>query len=209
MSYCSHCGAEVTADAAACPSCGRPLLVWEAPAGAALPGTPPAPGAPTTPRTSPIVWLVVGLGCLGALVVFGGMMAALLVPNFLDSLQKAKQKRTMADLRSVGVGIEHYRSENGGAPAIGSYGELEALLTPEPLAGVSATDDWDHPLRYECVVPGGPTGCTSYRLGSPGRDGVFDHPSLADYEHGTFDPSEYDADIVYGDGQFVWYPERP
>jgi general secretion pathway protein G len=143
------------------------------------------------------------------LVVFGGMMAAILVPNFLESLQRAKQQRTMADLRSVGVGIEIYRTENGGAPAIESYGELEALLTPEPLAGVSATDGWDQPLRYECVVPGGPTGCTSYRLGSPGLDGEFDEPSLADYEAGTFHPTEYDADIVYGDGVFVRYPERP
>lgn len=138
-----------------------------------------------------------------------GIIAALLIPNFLESLQKAKQKRTMADLRSVGVGIEIYRAENGGVPAIESYGELEVLLTPEPLAGVSATDGWDHPLRYECVVPGGPTGCASYRLGSPGRDGEFDAPSLADYEPGTFDPGEYDADIVYGDGMFVRYPETP
>src|SRR4030095_8835199 len=32
-----------------------------------------------------------------------GIIAALLIPNFLDALQKAKQKRTVADLRNVGT----------------------------------------------------------------------------------------------------------
>ena len=30
-----------------------------------------------------------------------GIIAALLIPNFLDALQKAKQKRTVADMRNA------------------------------------------------------------------------------------------------------------
>ncbi len=33
-----------------------------------------------------------------------GIIAALLIPNFLDALQKAKQKRTVADMRNAGTG---------------------------------------------------------------------------------------------------------
>ena len=32
-----------------------------------------------------------------------GIIAAILIPNLLDSLQKAKQKRTVADIRNVGA----------------------------------------------------------------------------------------------------------
>jgi general secretion pathway protein G len=141
------------------------------------------------------------------LIVFGGIAAAIVIPNFIEALHKAKQKRTMADLRSVGVGLELYRAEYGGLPAIDSYDELEAILIPEPLAGVPPTDAWDNPFRYECTAPGGPTGCTSYRLASPGRDGEYELPSLAEYDPEPFGTSDYDRDIVYGDGVFVRYPD--
>ena len=32
-----------------------------------------------------------------------GIIAAILIPNLLDALQKAKQKRTVADLRDTGT----------------------------------------------------------------------------------------------------------
>ena len=32
-----------------------------------------------------------------------GIIAAILIPNLIDALQKAKQKRTMADMRNVGT----------------------------------------------------------------------------------------------------------
>ena len=34
-----------------------------------------------------------------------GIIAALLIPNFLDALQKTKQKRTMGDIRIVGTAM--------------------------------------------------------------------------------------------------------
>lgn len=207
MPYCAHCGAEVAGDATACPTCRRPLAVWNAPAPPPAPGAPPPPGAAPANRTSAVVWIVAGVGCLGALIVFGGIAAAIVIPNFLEALDKAKQKRTVADIRSVGVGLEQYRAEHGGVPAVASYEELEALLTPLPLALGESTDAWDHPLRYECTAPGGPTGCTSYRLASPGRDGEYELPSLADYAPEPFATTAYDSDIVYADGEFVQYPD--
>ena len=35
-----------------------------------------------------------------------GIIAALLIPNFLDALQKAKQKRTVADVRNTGTTLK-------------------------------------------------------------------------------------------------------
>ena len=32
-----------------------------------------------------------------------GIIAAILIPNLIDALQKAKQKRTVADMRNIGT----------------------------------------------------------------------------------------------------------
>ncbi|MBP8846490.1 MAG: prepilin-type N-terminal cleavage/methylation domain-containing protein, partial [Thermoanaerobaculia bacterium] len=32
-----------------------------------------------------------------------GIIAAILIPNLIDALQKSKQKRTMADMRNLGT----------------------------------------------------------------------------------------------------------
>ena len=41
-----------------------------------------------------------------------GIIAALLIPNFLDALQKAKQKRTVSDLRNTGTAMMSWRSRS-------------------------------------------------------------------------------------------------
>lgn len=218
MSYCTHCGAEVPEGAATCPACRRPLTSWQAPASSrpAAPGPPPPPGAPphaalapAAAKRSPLVWIVGGVGCLLAAVVVVGILAAILVPNFLDALHKAKLKRTLADLRNAGVALEHYRAENLGVPAVDDFAALVPFVVPEPLAGLPLTDGWQHPLRYECIEVGGPTGCARYRIGSAGRDGVWEHESLADYPPEATGTSAYDRDIVYGDGLFVQSPDGP
>jgi type II secretory pathway pseudopilin PulG len=221
MSYCTHCGAEVPEGAATCPSCRRPLTSsWQATpaARAGAPGPPPPPGAPPSAapapapaaaKRSPAVWVVAGVGCLLAAAAVVGILAALIIPNFLEALHKAKQKRTVADLRDAGVALEHYRAENLGVPAVDDYAALVPFVVPEPLADLPRTDGWEHPLRYECIETGGPTGCARYRIGSPGRDGVWEHESLADYPPEATGTSAYERDIVYGDGLFVQSPEGP
>src|SRR5947199_8503811 len=48
-----------------------------------------------------------------------GIIAALLIPNFLDALQKAKQKRTVADMRNVGTAMFSWLTDQVGAAAAG------------------------------------------------------------------------------------------
>src|SRR3954467_9971750 len=49
-----------------------------------------------------------------------GIIAALLIPNFLDALQKAKQKRTVADMRNTGTAMFSWLTDQGGAAAAGA-----------------------------------------------------------------------------------------
>src|SRR3954451_17529349 len=74
-----------------------------------------------------------------------GIIAALLIPNFLDALQKAKQKRTVADIRNAGTAMFSWLTDQAGAAAagaaattvdLGSYGtatdgsNLRTVLVP-------------------------------------------------------------------------------
>ncbi len=40
-----------------------------------------------------------------------GIIAAIAVPNLLNALQRGKQKRTMADMRSLGTGMGSYEMD--------------------------------------------------------------------------------------------------
>jgi type II secretory pathway pseudopilin PulG len=217
MSYCTHCGAELPDDATSCPACRRPLAAWAAtrppppppPIGVAAAAAPAAPALAPARRTSPAVKVGIALGCLGLLVVAVGIVAALVVPNFRQALGGAQQARTIADLRQVGTALESYRADHLGVPAVASFEELEPILVPDHLAALPTTDGWEHPLRYECTARGGPTGCTRYRIASPGRDGEYSQAWLADYLPEAYGEGEWDRDVVYGDGLFVQSPDGP
>src|SRR6188474_3642525 len=88
-----------------------------------------------------------------------GIIAALLIPNFLDALQKAKQKRTVADIRNVGTAEMSWLTDQIAAAAAGatntvntaSYSaisatELASLLVPQYVQEVPKNDGWKNPV---------------------------------------------------------------
>jgi general secretion pathway protein G len=190
MSYCVHCGGQVPEGAAFCPSCGKP---------------PAGPVVSTGTRSSKI-WIVLA-GCLVLLAVVAvlGIIAAIAVPNFVDALHKAKQKRALADLRSIGQAVELYKAEHGFAPAAEEPAGLPAALVERAASSsVPRLDPWQHPYRYTCWREGpGRAGCDHYRIASAGRDGRFEQLDLRAYQPGDFPARDYDHDIVYGDGDFI------
>lgn len=189
MSYCVNCGTQVTPGTQVCPQCGKP------------------PGG-RKPTNWPLIAIIVGGGCL-LFIVFSGIIAALIIPNFLDALQKAKQKRTVADLRDLGTAVFSYATDNDGVlPEAENVQDLSGLLVPKYIAAVPTLDGWKRPYRYLCWRDSSETGCDHFRLASAGRDGVFEAEDLRQYEEGTFEVTDYNRDIVVGDGFFVQYPAR-
>ncbi len=193
MPYCVDCGHEVSPGARKCPSCGR---VRE----------------PTESRKKGRPWLLIGLGCAVFLLVFGGMIAAILIPNFLDALQKAKQKRTMADLQEISEALESYRElHDGRVPDAGSIDELAVAIGDDLPGGLTTEDAWGGALVYACwteELPADPGAgrCDTYRLISAGRDGEMERDDPAAYDVAPFPPLDYDRDLVVGDGYFYRYP---
>jgi type II secretory pathway pseudopilin PulG len=140
-----------------------------------------------------IVGIVIGLVLL---VPFLGILAAIAIPNFLTAMQRSRQKRTMADMRSVGTAIETYAVDNRVYPTADSLDALRPLLVPKYIKQLPAVDGWTHPYRYAPLENG-------YRLVSAGSDGVFDQ-APAEYTRGT--TNKFDCDIVYSNSEFVVYP---
>jgi type II secretory pathway pseudopilin PulG len=199
MQYCAYCGNAVEAVSyAPCPRCGNPSNGAQ---------RPPA-GAKGT-NTAMVVVLVV----VGGLVVVAiiGILAAIAIPNLLTAQQRAKQKRTMADIRSLGVALESYASDNneeypkGAAPA-----DLRAVLEPKYIKTVPTVDGWGTALQYTCLKDATTQSekCVGYVIGSAGRDLRFEHDSLLETLAGPEKATtNFDCDIVYSTGKFVEYPE--
>jgi type II secretion system protein G len=149
-----------------------------------------------------------------------GLIAAMLIPNMLDAFQKAKQKRTLADMRIIGTAMLSWLTDEVGAAAAGqssttsitmsnygtSFGDsvLSTVLVPEYLQEVPKLDGWKRPYEFYLQFTN-PTAPQVMAIRSPGRDGVDDGPS---YTVTSFDPTDYDRDIVWADGFFVRWPQK-
>lgn len=128
-------------------------------------------------------------GVLIALVVvvvvigFIGIMAAIAIPNLLTAMQRAKQKRTIADMRTIAVSVEEYKAANNRPPD-----------SPPKIM----KDGWGNNFRYA-------TDGTNYWIISGGKDAKFEENEAWHYQQGG--TASFDCDIVYSNGTMYRYPE--
>lgn len=195
--YCAWCGAPVPeVSYAPCPRCGKPTN-----------GAERGPISSSGGGSSAVPWVLIIVLLVGGVVVIGGILAAIAVPNLMTAMQRSRQKRTMADLRSVATAVEAYATDKNTYPKDASYDELRPLLVPEYIHSWPANDGWGHPFRYACAKEDGGR-CTSYVLASAGKDGIFTHNELTAYlGEGSSGTVNFDCDLVFANGNFVQYPE--
>ncbi|HEV3077250.1 MAG TPA: prepilin-type N-terminal cleavage/methylation domain-containing protein [Thermoanaerobaculia bacterium] len=151
-----------------------------------------------------------------------GIIAALLIPNFLDALQKAKQKRTMADGLAVGKGMFSWLTDQASAAAAGAsatgdinlanfasttQADLTTVLVSQYIQQVPVLDGWKHQFSYYCNYSNPLGGVGIIAVLSYGRDGKPEAGS-PDYTVTGFDPTDYDRDIVWADGYFARSPQK-
>jgi prepilin-type N-terminal cleavage/methylation domain-containing protein len=148
-----------------------------------------------------------------------GIIATILIPNLLDAMQKAKQKRTMQEMRDVGTAMLSWLSDNLSASAAGAapttfdvgdwqgtddFNSIKAALTPTYIQTINARDAWRHSYAYRLDLTN-PERDRVIFIGSGGRDGS---DVSGTYPIGAFDPTDYAQDIVWADGRFLRRPER-
>jgi type II secretion system protein G len=136
-----------------------------------------------------------------------GLLAAIAIPNLLTAIQRSKQKRSMADIRSIAVAWEARAVDMNtyavsGAVVAGvtvdakDFSIMAAQLAPTYIKSVPRWDGWNYEYRYMTDAGG-----ANYVVQSPGRNGTFSD---------TVAPGatrRFDCDIVYSNGAFVQYPD--
>jgi len=83
-----------------------------------------------------------------------GILAALLIPNALTAIQKAKQKSTMKDLTTVSTAVADYITDHGTAPIQDGTYDASAVfydaLSPFYVKVLPITDQWGTGINAWC-----------------------------------------------------------
>ena len=197
MAFCAYCGNQLAeVSYAPCPNCGNP-------SNGAPRGTP-APMAPAPKSGSNTALIVIGV-VVGLFVIIAviGIIAAIAIPNMLTAQERAKQKRTMADVRSLATAVEAYATDKNQYPNATDDEALRPLLTPTYIRELPARDAWMREMSY--VAWSRANELDSYAIGSAGKDGRWQHENVDQYTQGP--THNFDCDIVFANGSFVQYPE--
>ena len=136
-----------------------------------------------------------------------GIVAAIAIPNLLTALQKSKLKATMGDMKSIGLAIESYLTDNYMAPGGGSFSyvaDLSGDLAPFYIKQLPTLDAWNGLLRYQSGAIG--DGQSFYSIISYGRDKIDSGMDINNTNYVITTLSGFNNDICFSDGLFTYAP---
>lgn len=140
-----------------------------------------------------------------------GILSAIAIPNLLLAIQRARQRRTMVDIKNMATAWEarntdqnRYNAAGGveGADIQVPMATLNTWLSPTYIRKFPTQDAWGN--DFACFVDqdiGAPLPASRYAVVSGGHDGVIS----AQFFAGSF--TNYDCDIVFSNGTFLSFPE--
>jgi general secretion pathway protein G len=125
-----------------------------------------------------------------------GIIAAIAIPNLVQAIERSRQRRTMADIRTVATAVSAYSVDLSSVPRVsdGLVEETLPFVSPTYLRKKPTHDGWANPIHY--YGDG-----LSYTLWSFARDNAQQTPLVLKAT------TAFDADIVLSDGIFVQWPE--
>jgi type II secretion system protein G len=145
-----------------------------------------------------------------------GILAAIAIPNLLTAMQRSKQKRTMADLRTIATAWESRATDVNRYNAAGTtvivptsgsgvgVTDLTTYLAPTYIKSFPQKDGWGNPWGFGVSQAwGATTAAQTYAIYSGGKDGAI--AATAPSTVGA--TTNFDCDIVYSNGSFISYPE--
>jgi general secretion pathway protein G len=138
-----------------------------------------------------------------------GIIVAISVVNYLNAIGRARQRRSMSDMRSLATAIESYATDLNSYPPASAFvlpaglslptlnlGNARPYLQPTYMKMVPMVDGWNSWFLY------GTTAARSdYALRSAGQGG---EPQTT----ASFGPTtDFKDDIILVNGQFVQWPD--
>lgn len=138
-----------------------------------------------------------------------GLIVAIAVVNLINAIQRAKQRKSMGDMRTIALAIESYSTDTNRYPAsagftlpsglslpTGTLSNVSDTVTPTYLKMVPLVDGWNSWFTYGTSADAG-----HYALRSSGADGApQSSPAWGARTH-------FNEDIILVDGVFAQYPE--
>ncbi len=154
-----------------------------------------------------------------------GILAAIAIPNLLTAMQRSKQKRTMADMRTLATAWEARATDVNKYNAAGTIAaialcsqnvtpaELSGALAPTYIKLMPSKDGWGNPLLFMADQPwNNAAPAQAYLIWSAAKDGTTAVPTSNTATGFEASPAggattNFNNDIVYGNGSFIQYPE--
>jgi type II secretion system protein G len=139
-----------------------------------------------------------------------GILAAIAIPNLLTAMQRSKQKRTMADMRTIATAwearatdVNRYNAAGATFPTGGvTIDNLGTFLSPTYVKTFPSKDGWGDPWGTGVDKSWGVSAPAQvYAIISYGKDAT----AQSGWSGGA--TTNFDCDIVYSNGTFIQYPE--
>jgi type II secretion system protein G len=124
-----------------------------------------------------------------------GILTAVAIPALTTAIQKARQRSTMSDMRTIATVLHMYQNDAGQFPGTMTMVQLEAILVPYVTEVFPKEDAWHGTFNYAS------DGVSYYSLESYGSNGL---PG-ADISVAT--RFNFDYDIVFVNGIFSASPD--
>src|SRR5271169_404353 len=137
------------------------------------------------------------------------LLIVVAIIGIIIAIQRAKQKRSMGDMKSLATAIEAYATDQNFYPAAAGFtlpsglslptatiGTVAGSLSPTYMRIVPLVDGWSSYFTY-----GTSTARGDFALRSAGADGALDTTPIWGVT------TSFNADIILVDGTFVQYPD--
>jgi type II secretion system protein G len=157
------------------------------------------------------MWALILIPIVLILTCVIGIIASIAIPNLVQATGRGKQKRAVAEVRSIGTACEAYATDHGAYPDTGKpvdayYGFVEAdklksFLEPTYTAAVPTSDPWGHPYLYGISQDG-----SEYIVICTGSDGENKLEAVPESPAAT---GCFEDEIVLENGSLLRYPDGP
>lgn len=142
-----------------------------------------------------------------------GILAAIAIPNLLTALQRSRQKRSMADMRTIATAWEARATDTNGYSAAAAtinitwpnpntdVTMLDTMLVPTYIQKPVHRDGWGSFFQVGWDTAAG----RAYAIQSNGADKTDN--STPTSATGPIVTNDFDCDIIFSNGNFIMYPE--